>query len=94
MLYFSFFFVSLLFFLEKIQKRYGVLNGEVIRVDLDRSSPSLTPIGLSLAGHKNRTIMAVFICGLNPNGSYPFSALISSLTTGVYYLACVCVRTK
>ena len=25
-------------------------------------------LGLSLAGHKDRAIMAVFICGLNPNG--------------------------
>lgn len=62
------------FFLqEKIQKRWGDLNGDLVRVDLDRSSPgggslSSTSLGLSLAGHKDRTIMAVFICGLNPNG--------------------------
>ena len=44
-----------------------------MRVDLDRSTPgggglSSVSLGLSLAGHKDRNIMAVFICGLNPNG--------------------------
>lgn len=62
--------------IEKIQKRWGDLNGELVRVDLDRSAPngsagsglSSTSLGLSLAGHKDRSVMAVFICGLNPNG--------------------------
>lgn len=58
---------------EKIQKRWGELNGEIVRVDLDRSSAAgggltSTSLGLSLAGHRDRTVMAVFICGLNPNG--------------------------
>ena len=60
-------------FIEKIHKRWGDLKGEIVRVDLDRTSPgggalSTVNLGLSLAGHKDRTIMAVFICGLNPSG--------------------------
>ena len=44
-----------------------------MRVDLDRSTPSggslsSVSLGLSLAGHRDRQVMAVFICGLNPNG--------------------------
>ncbi|KAI9558121.1 hypothetical protein GHT06_014874 [Daphnia sinensis] len=58
---------------KKIRKRWGDLKGEIVRVDLDRSAPggstlSTTSLGLSLAGHKDRSVMAVFICGLNPNG--------------------------
>ena len=53
---------------EKIQKRWGDLSGEVVRVDLDRSVSTISSLGLSLAGHKDRQVMAVFICGLNPNG--------------------------
>lgn len=34
-------------------------------VQLERSSQGL---GMSLAGHKDRNCMAVFVCGLNPNG--------------------------
>lgn len=63
-----------IFFLtEKIHKKWGDLKGEIVRVDLDRTSPgggalSTVSLGLSLAGHKDRTVMAVFICGLNPSG--------------------------
>lgn len=62
-----------LFRIEKIHKRWGDLQGEIVRVDLDRSAPSgstlsTTSLGLSLAGHKDRSVMAVFICGLNPSG--------------------------
>ncbi|XP_045028457.1 multiple PDZ domain protein isoform X3 [Daphnia magna] len=58
---------------KKIHKRWGDLQGEIVRVDLDRSAPSgstlsTTSLGLSLAGHKDRSVMAVFICGLNPSG--------------------------
>lgn len=35
-------------------------------VELERGSNGL---GLSLAGHKDRTKMAVFVCGINPNGA-------------------------
>ncbi|KAJ8985933.1 hypothetical protein NQ317_010690 [Molorchus minor] len=35
-------------------------------VQLERSSQGL---GLSLAGHKDRNCMAVFVCGLNPKGA-------------------------
>ncbi|XP_046646627.1 multiple PDZ domain protein-like isoform X7 [Daphnia pulicaria] len=58
---------------KKIHKKWGDLKGEIVRVDLDRTSPgggalSTVSLGLSLAGHKDRTVMAVFICGLNPSG--------------------------
>ena len=66
-------FLWLFLFSEKIQRRWGDLKGELVRVDLDRSGPSggslsSTSLGLSLAGHRDRQVMAVFICGLNPNG--------------------------
>lgn len=35
-------------------------------VKLERGQQGL---GLSLAGHKDRNCMAVFVCGLNPNGA-------------------------
>lgn len=35
-------------------------------VQLERSVQGL---GLSLAGHKDRKCMAVFVCGLNPKGA-------------------------
>ncbi|XP_059351860.1 multiple PDZ domain protein-like isoform X2 [Daphnia carinata] len=58
---------------KKIHKRWGDLKGDIVRVDLDRAGPggsslSTTSLGLSLAGHKDRAVMAVFICGLNPSG--------------------------
>lgn len=37
-------------------------------VQLERSS-SHQGLGISLAGHKDRNCMAVFVCGLNPNGA-------------------------
>ena len=67
-------FVVVVLFAGKIQKRWGNLQGEVVRVDLDRSTATISTLGLSLAGHKDRQIMAVFICGLNPNGQqHPFA---------------------
>lgn len=58
---------------EKIHKKWGELRGELVRVDLDRSAPgggqlSNTSLGLSLAGHRDRNVMAVYVCGLNPSG--------------------------
>jgi len=57
----------------KIQKRWGrVVTGELIKVDLDRPVTELggmvTSLGISLAGHKDRSMMAAYICGINPNG--------------------------
>ncbi|XP_065558725.1 multiple PDZ domain protein-like isoform X2 [Artemia franciscana] len=54
--------------MKKIQKRWSELNGELLMVDLDKSS-SPTGLGISLAGHRDRLKMAVFVCGLNPTGA-------------------------
>lgn len=59
---------------DKAKKKYGNLSndkdggdgGEVLVVMLERSPGS--GLGLSLSGHKDRTKMAVMVCGLNPNG--------------------------
>lgn len=56
----------LLLFLEKIKKRYSAL-GQVIHHSVDRSSGCA--LGISLAGHRDRTKMACFIAGINPKGS-------------------------
>nr|XP_012235095.1 PREDICTED: uncharacterized protein LOC105679582 isoform X2 [Linepithema humile] len=50
----------------KIQKRYQNLGHKVVMVTLERDRYGL---GISLAGHKDRNRMAVFICGLNPKGA-------------------------
>lgn len=42
-------------------------------VQLERESGGL---GLSLAGHRDRSCMAVFVCGLNPNGAASKTGLI------------------
>nr|XP_053654290.1 inaD-like protein isoform X1 [Cherax quadricarinatus]XP_053654291.1 inaD-like protein isoform X1 [Cherax quadricarinatus] len=52
--------------LEKIQKKYGDLKGEVILVDLQKG---VNGLGISLAGNKDRTLMSAFVCGLNPSGN-------------------------
>ncbi|XP_020285620.1 uncharacterized protein LOC109855592 isoform X2 [Pseudomyrmex gracilis] len=49
----------------KIQKRYHNLGHKVLMVVLEKDRSGL---GISLAGHKDRNRMAVFICGLNPKG--------------------------
>lgn len=58
---------------KKIQKRWAKhVSGELIKVDLERTTTELggmvTSLGISLAGHKDRSQMATYICGLNPNG--------------------------
>ncbi|XP_015372470.1 PREDICTED: multiple PDZ domain protein-like [Diuraphis noxia] len=58
----------------KAKKKYGYLCdvgdggsiSEVLVVMLERSPGA--GLGLSLSGHKDRTKMAVMVCGLNPNG--------------------------
>ncbi|KAI5693397.1 hypothetical protein M8J75_015359 [Diaphorina citri] len=52
--------------LDKVKKKYGSLGPDLVVVTLERSH---TGLGISLAGHKDRTKMAVFVCGLNPSGS-------------------------
>ncbi|XP_063932758.1 inaD-like protein isoform X3 [Zophobas morio] len=50
----------------KVKKKYANLGHTILMVQLERSNQGL---GLSLAGHKDRNCMAVFVCGLNPNGA-------------------------
>lgn len=54
------------FFADKVKKKYANLGDSVLVVHLERSHKGL---GISLAGHKDRNRMAVFVCGLNPNGT-------------------------
>ena len=58
--------LNLILFSEKIQKKYGDLNGNTFIVDLNKGPNGL---GISLAGNKDRTKMSVFVCGTHPNGS-------------------------
>ncbi|KAJ9587719.1 hypothetical protein L9F63_018846, partial [Diploptera punctata] len=58
--------VRLHFESHKVKKKYGALGHSVLTVQLERGRQGL---GLSLAGHKDRNRMAVFVCGLNPNGA-------------------------
>ncbi|XP_012055208.1 PREDICTED: uncharacterized protein LOC105618277 [Atta cephalotes] len=51
---------------KKVQKRYQNLAHRVLMVTLEKDRRGL---GISLAGHKDRNRMAVFICGLNPKGA-------------------------
>ncbi|KAF4524173.1 hypothetical protein B566_EDAN010629 [Ephemera danica] len=53
-------------FSDKVKKKYGSLQGSLLIAALERGPDGL---GLSLAGHKDRTRMAVFVCGLNPSGT-------------------------
>ncbi|XP_025158987.1 uncharacterized protein LOC105190328 isoform X2 [Harpegnathos saltator] len=50
----------------KIQKKYQNLGHRVLMVILEKDRRGL---GISLAGHKDRNRMAVFVCGLNPKGA-------------------------
>ncbi|KAI5644713.1 PDZ domain (Also known as DHR or GLGF) domain-containing protein [Phthorimaea operculella] len=53
--------------MNKIRKKYANLGDTVLSVKLERSPTA--GLGLSLAGHRDRSRMAVFICGLNPAGA-------------------------
>lgn len=60
-------FTLILFnFAVKIQKKYQNLGHKVLMVTLEKDRRGL---GISLAGHKDRNRMAVFVCGLNPKGA-------------------------
>ncbi|XP_011266396.1 uncharacterized protein LOC105257462 isoform X2 [Camponotus floridanus] len=52
--------------IKKIQKKYQNLGHKVLMIVLEKDRRGL---GISLAGHKDRNRMAVFICGLNPKGA-------------------------
>ncbi|EEB18543.1 Inactivation-no-after-potential D protein, putative [Pediculus humanus corporis] len=49
----------------KVKKKYGNLGDTILVINLEKSHRGL---GISLAGHKDRNRMAVFVCGINPNG--------------------------
>nr|QDR50999.1 inactivation no afterpotential D [Manduca sexta] len=51
----------------KIRKKYASLGDNVVVVRLERSPKA--GLGLSLAGHRDRSRMAVFVCGLHPAGA-------------------------
>ncbi|XP_063241818.1 multiple PDZ domain protein isoform X2 [Bacillus rossius redtenbacheri] len=50
----------------KARKKYAAQGQTVVVAQLERGHQGL---GISLAGHKDRSRMAVFVCGLNPAGS-------------------------
>ncbi|XP_050503715.1 inactivation-no-after-potential D protein isoform X2 [Diabrotica virgifera virgifera] len=52
--------------MSKIKKKYLNVSHHIVTAQLERFSQE---IGLSLAGHKDRNCMAVFVAGLNPQGS-------------------------
>ncbi|CAG4966222.1 unnamed protein product [Colias eurytheme] len=53
--------------LDKIKKKYGPLGDSVVVVKLEKTAKF--GLGLSLAGHRDRSRMAVFICGIHPAGA-------------------------
>ncbi|XP_060536240.1 uncharacterized protein LOC132708127 isoform X2 [Cylas formicarius] len=53
--------------MHKVKKKYSNLGHTILIVQLERGTHG--GLGLSLAGHKDRNCMAVFVCGLNPNGA-------------------------
>lgn len=55
-----------MFLLEKVRSKYSDLKGELIVVDMEKGSNGL---GLSLAGHRDRSKLSVFIVGLQPETS-------------------------
>ena len=57
---------SIPLFSERIQRRYGELNGELLLVELRRGS---TGLGISLAGNKDRNTMSVFVAGIQPDSA-------------------------
>nr|XP_022912936.1 multiple PDZ domain protein-like isoform X1 [Onthophagus taurus] len=52
--------------MNKVKKKYASLGHSILMVQLERGGQGL---GLSLAGHKDRNCMAVFVCGINPTGA-------------------------
>jgi len=51
---------------ERMQRRYGDLNGELLLVDLTRGTSGL---GISLAGNKDRNTMSVFVAGIQSDSA-------------------------
>ncbi|XP_076762944.1 multiple PDZ domain protein [Xylocopa sonorina] len=50
----------------KVQKKYQSLGHKVLLIKVEKDRRGL---GISLAGHRDRNRMAVFVCGLNPKGN-------------------------
>jgi hypothetical protein len=48
------------------RRKYRKCEGELLYISLNKGTNGL---GISLAGHKDRRLMTVFICGLNPKGN-------------------------
>ena len=61
-----YYFIYFLSSSERIQRRYGELNGELLLVELRRGS---TGLGISLAGNKDRNTMSVFVAGIQPDSA-------------------------
>ncbi|CAB3226364.1 unnamed protein product [Arctia plantaginis] len=53
--------------IDKIRKKYAGLGDSVLSIRLERTPTA--GLGLSLAGHRDRSKMAVFVCGLHPAGA-------------------------
>lgn len=53
-----------LLFSEKLQRKYGDQAGTVQLIEFPRSKSG---IGLSLAGNKDRSVMSVFVAGIQPD---------------------------
>ncbi|XP_077294875.1 multiple PDZ domain protein-like [Arctopsyche grandis] len=51
----------------KVKKKYSNLGHTVVAVRLERGPRG--GLGISLAGHRDRSRMAVFVCGLRPGGA-------------------------
>lgn len=53
---------------DKVRKKYGSQGVAVVVAELNVERGAAGGLGISLAGHKDRTKMAVLIAGLNPAG--------------------------
>ena len=51
-------------FAELLQRKYADLGGQLEIVEFSRGK---TGIGLSLAGNKDRSVMSVFVAGIQPD---------------------------
>lgn len=61
------YFFLLYFSADKVKKKYSNLGHTVVAVRLERGPRG--GLGISLAGHRDRSRMAVFVCGLRPGGA-------------------------
>lgn len=52
-------------YIGKVKKKYQNIKHPIHLIKLEKDRRGL---GISIAGHRDRNKMAVFVCGLNPNG--------------------------